>query len=202
MSMDTDRMGQPREYKLLFTGSMGAGKTTAIAAISQVPPVRTDVANTDLGTFDKTTTTAAMDYGELTLEGGDRLRLYGTPGQARFDFMWKILGRGALGVVVLVDNSRPDPLDDLRTYLGAFADVARGARAVVGIGRAESHPSPDIAQFHAVAESLGLQVPILSVDVRRREDVLLLLDILFHQVEAQAPAFDDIAIDDIRGGMA
>lgn len=191
MDLQTDRMDAPREYKLLFTGSMGAGKTTAIAAISQVPPVSTDVANTDPGAFDKATTTAAMDYGELTLEGGDRLRLYGTPGQARFDFMWRILGRGALGVVVLVDNSRADPLDDLRTYLGAFAEVARGARAVVGIGRSESHPSPGIAQFHAVAESLGLQVPILSVDVRRREDVLLLLDILFHQVEAQAPAFED-----------
>lgn len=183
-------MGPPREYKLLFTGSMGAGKTTAIAAISQIVPVRTDVANTDVGTFDKAA--ATLDCGEVMLEGGERLRLYGTPGQARFDSTWKILGRGALGVVVLVDNSRPDPLDDLRTCLGAFADVARGARAVVGIGRTESHPSPDIAQFHAVAESLGLQVPILSVDVRRREDVLLLLDILFHQVEAQSPAFEDI----------
>lgn len=185
-------MGRPREYKLLFTGSLGAGKTTAITAISQITPVRTDVVNTDVEIFDKATTTATLDYGELTLEGGDRLRLYGTPGQARFDFMWKILARGALGVVVLVDNSRPDPLDDLRTCLWAFAEVARAARAVVGIGRAETHPSPDIAQFHAVAESLGLQVPILSVDVRRREDVLLLLDILFHQVEAQAPAFEDI----------
>jgi hypothetical protein len=33
----------------------------------------------------------------------------GTPGQARFDFMWRILSEGALGVVVLVDNRRPDP---------------------------------------------------------------------------------------------
>ena len=75
-----------REYKLVFAGSMGAGKTTAIGAISEIPPVRTDVANSDLATFAKATTTAAMDYGEVTLDGGDKLRLYGTPGQARFDF--------------------------------------------------------------------------------------------------------------------
>ena len=35
------------EYKILITGTMGAGKTTAIAAISEVPPIMTDVQNND-----------------------------------------------------------------------------------------------------------------------------------------------------------
>lgn len=174
----------PREYKLLFTGSMGAGKTTAIAAISEIPPVSTDVQNTDLETNAKATTTTALDYGEVTLESGDKFRLYGTPGQARFDFMWKILGVGALGVVILVDNSRPDPVADLREYLNAFADIARSSRAVIGIGRTETHERPSIDDHHQAIASFGVPIPIVSVDVRRREDVLLLLDILFHQIEA------------------
>jgi hypothetical protein len=174
----------PREYKLIFTGSMGAGKTTAIAAISEIPPVSTDVQNSDQATSQKETTTTALDYGEVTLAGGDKLRLYGTPGQARFDFMWKILGVGALGVVILVDNSRPDPVADLRDYLNAFTDLMRGSRVVVGIGRTDTHPLPGVDDFHAAVESFGIAVPVLSVDVRRREDVLLLLDILFHQIEA------------------
>jgi len=41
-------MDESRELKIVFTGPMGAGKTTAIAAISDVPPVSTDVANNDL----------------------------------------------------------------------------------------------------------------------------------------------------------
>lgn len=174
----------PREYKLIFTGSMGAGKTTAIASISEIPPVSTDVANSDTSTSAKATTTTALDYGEVTLDTGDKLRLYGTPGQARFDFMWKILSAGALGVIILVDNSRPDPVADLGEYVGAFADVVRGCRAVIGIGRTETHPNPGIDDYHAAIASLGVSVPILSVDVRRREDVLLLLDVLFHQIEA------------------
>jgi uncharacterized protein len=174
----------PREYKLIFTGSMGAGKTTAIAMISEIAPVSTDVQNSDLATSTKATTTTALDYGEVTLESGDKLRLYGTPGQSRFDFMWKILSVGALGVVILVDNSRPDPAADLRDYLEAFADMARDSRAVIGIGRTDTHAHPAIDDYHAVVESFGASIPILSVDVRRREDVLLLLDILFHQIEA------------------
>jgi signal recognition particle receptor subunit beta len=163
---------------------MGAGKTTAIAAISEIAPVSTDVANTDRLSNAKATTTTALDYGEVTLPTGDKLRLYGTPGQARFDFMWKIIGEGALGVVVLVDNSQPDPLKDLRDYLIAFRETASSSRAVIGVGRTELHPTPTLDSFHAVTRELGLSAPILSVDVRRREDVLLLLDVLFHQIEA------------------
>ena len=173
-----------QEYKLIFTGTMGAGKTTAIAAISEIVPVSTDVQRSEAGNDTKITTTAALDYGEVTLPRGDMLRLYGTPGQARFDFMWKILGEGALGVVVLVDNRRPDPIADLREYLTAFRDVVAGSRAVVGVGRCDTHPVPDLNAYYDAAAELGLNAPIVSVDVRRRDHVLLLLDILFNQIEA------------------
>jgi signal recognition particle receptor subunit beta len=173
-----------QEYKLIFTGTMGAGKTTAITAISEIAPVSTDVQRSEAGDDAKLTTTAALDYGEVTLPRGDMLRLYGTPGQARFDFMWRILSEGALGVVVLVDNRRPDPLADLREYLTAFRDIVAGSRAVVGVGRCDTHPVPDLDAYYDAAAEMGLSAPIVSVDVRRREDVLLLLDILFNQIEA------------------
>lgn len=173
-----------REYKLIFAGSMGAGKTTAIRAISEIAPVSTEVRNSDLQAHTKHTTTTALDYGEVTLSEGGKLRLYGTPGQDRFDFMWKILSRGALGIVVLIDNSRSDPLSDLRTYLDAFSDVARQSRVVIGIGRTEVHPQPSIDDYHTALAQLGVSAPIFSVDVRQRAHVLLLLDALFNQVES------------------
>jgi signal recognition particle receptor subunit beta len=174
----------PHEYKVLLVGTMGAGKTTAIAAVSDAPPISTDVDNTARHDFDKATTTVAMDYGEVSLATGDRLRLYGTPGQERFAFMWQILARGALGLVFLVDNSRPDPCADLRTFLDAFGPTLRDATAVVGIGRTERHPTPPLDAYHALVAERGLSLPVFAVDVRKRGDVLLLLDVLFHQIEA------------------
>ena len=43
-----------------------------------------------------------MDYGELTLEDGEKVSLVGTPGQRRFDFMCSILTKGALGLIILI----------------------------------------------------------------------------------------------------
>ena len=50
------------EFKILFTGPMGAGKTTAITALSDQECVSTDVVNTDIDQCDKEMTTAALDY--------------------------------------------------------------------------------------------------------------------------------------------
>jgi signal recognition particle receptor subunit beta len=170
------------EQKILFTGTMGAGKTTAIAAISEIKPLNTDVRNNDLS-VGKTMTTVGLDYGELTIGEDEKLRLYGTPGQQRFDFMWKILARGALGVVILVDNSRPDPLADLDVYLDGFADLIAEAACVVGVGKTESHPLPDIDAFALRMEAKGVFCPVLAIDVRDPKQVQQLLDLLLLQLE-------------------
>lgn len=172
------------EHKIVFTGAPGAGKTTAIAAVSDTPPVVTDVRNNDAH-LAKEHTTVGLDYGELQLGNGERVHLFGTPGQARFDFLWRILANNALGLVILVDNSRPDPLADLSLYLDAFAaDLGRVACAV-GVGRTESHPSPALDDYCDAMAQRELVFPVLPVDVRQREDVLLLLDTVLAQVEAR-----------------
>jgi signal recognition particle receptor subunit beta len=175
-----------KEYKILFTGTMGAGKTTAIASISDVPPIVTDVANSD-SSVAKTRTTVGLDFGQLTLDNGDRLRLFGTPGQSRFDFLWKILVKDALGLIILIDNSRPDPLADLAVYLAGFADELRTLPCAVGIGRMDTHPGPDLDTYADTLAASGLTFPILSVDVRQRGDVALLIDTLMAQLEADLP---------------
>jgi signal recognition particle receptor subunit beta len=75
--------------KLVISGSMGAGKTSAIEAISGIPPIRTDVAISDEESLrpGKKTTTVAMDYGEFKLDEGQLLVIFGTPGQERYDYM-------------------------------------------------------------------------------------------------------------------
>jgi uncharacterized protein len=173
------------DLKIVFTGTPGAGKTTAIAAISDVAPIVTDVANSDPG-LDKAVTTVGMDYGHVDLDEGVRVRLFGTPGQQRFDFMWRILVEQALGLVILIDNSRPDPLADLRVYLDAFADLLPRMNCAIGVGRTPDCAVPTLDDFADLLAERDLTIPILAVDVRERRNVLRLIDAILSQAEAAA----------------
>lgn len=172
------------DYKIVFTGPPGAGKTTAIGAISDTPPVQTDVTNHD-PTLGKQQTTVGLDYGEVIISDAERVRLFGTPGQERFEFMWRILATNALGLIILLDNSRPDPLGELRAYLRAYEGVLGDVACVIGLGRTETHPSPSPDELADELMRQGLVFPVLAVDVRQRDDVLLLVDTVLAQVEAR-----------------
>ncbi|MBC3919357.1 ATP/GTP-binding protein [Undibacterium sp. CY18W] len=172
------------DYKVLFTGPAGAGKTTAITAVSEVTTLNTDVLNTDLE-INKLTTTVGLDYGEMTLSNGDKLRLYGTPGQTRFDFMWDILSRGALGLIILIDNRKADPLADLDVYLNGFKNLINSTSCVVAISHMGTHPEPDVEQFSEHLNTRGILCPVLQTDVREARHVAELLELLMLQLEAK-----------------
>lgn len=172
------------EHKILFSGTTGAGKTTAIGQVSEIPPLTTDVRNTDSG-LSKEMTTVGMDYGEVTLDNGDKLRLYGTPGQKRFDFMWKILSKGALGLIILIDNRQANPLADLDMYLDGFKQLIADTACVVAVGRTETHPTPDLEQFANHMAARGILCPVLAADVRDAGQVTQLLELLLLQLETK-----------------
>jgi signal recognition particle receptor subunit beta len=169
--------------KFIFTGTPGVGKTTAIAAISEIPLIGTDMTTTDELSAIKGTTTVALDYGQVTLEDGQVIRLYGTPGQQRFDFMWRIIVQGGLGLIILVDNSRDNPLVDLGIYLDNFADFIAETAVVIGVTRTNKATIPGLDEYIDFLLQRGQVHPVFEVDIRQRDDVLILLDALLSCLE-------------------
>ncbi len=167
------------QYKLIFTGPVGAGKTTAIKVLSDIEPVTTESKASDETRLRKTHTTVAMDYGRINLPGGEVIHLYGTQGQERFDFMWDILTEGGLGLVLMIDNARPDPLADCRFFLGAFRRFIERTSVVVGITRCDLKAQPATYAYAEVFKELGFKpAPIFEVDAREKNDVSLLVEAL------------------------
>ena len=52
-----------QQYKIVFAGSMGAGKTEAIKSLSEIPVLATEAFNTDQAAHEKQQTTVGIDYG-------------------------------------------------------------------------------------------------------------------------------------------
>jgi len=171
-------------YKIIFTGPVGAGKTTAIGALSDVPAMKTDEAASDMTKERKGQTTVAMDYGIMKLNGEERIHLYGTPGQERFDFMWDILTQGGLGLVLLIDNSRLEPFRDLHFFLDAFREFIGRTAVAVGVTRMDEKSTPSLEDYHQEIGNLGWpSLPVMEVDARRREDVSILVQSLLYSLD-------------------
>lgn len=166
------------EHKIVILGSMGAGKSTLVRTVADGRIVDTDVANTDTGSA-KLATTVAMDYADLALPNGDRMRLFGSPGQERFSFIWPILLEGAAGVVVLLDASDADPAAALERYLGVLASHAAEVPAVVGLTKTDLVDRRVVSLLSACTQG----IPLVPVDAREPAQILMLMDVLMTQIE-------------------
>ncbi|MDD3761089.1 MAG: ATP/GTP-binding protein [Acidithiobacillus sp.] len=178
------------DNKIVFTGPVGAGKTSAISAISDVPIISTDAKASDMTINRKGHTTVAMDYGILHLGDKSKVHLYGTPGQERFDFMWDILTSGGLGLILMLDNTRPNPQKDMHFFLHAFKDYIADVPVVLGISKTDLNPRPNTADYAKMLAEVSQDLhmlnpvpPIFEVDGRNKEDVKNLVMALLFSID-------------------
>ena len=86
------QLEQIKLKKVVFLGSPGSGKTTALQTVSGGTALSSEVAATDIVAKDKEKTTVGIDYSEVQVNDGLKLQLFGTPGQVKFNFLWDVVG--------------------------------------------------------------------------------------------------------------
>jgi small GTP-binding protein len=164
-----DRPGGVRPYlaKVLVTGPHNSGKTSLVHTLSQ-----TGVSVERLGT------TVAMDHGRVERHGVT-VELFGTPGQERFDPIIRQIAQGAVGVLVLVDSTRPSTFLRARTL--AEATAVQGTPLVFAATKQDVAAARPLHEVRA-----GLQVPadvpVIGLVATDADQAAGVLDVLIERV--------------------
>jgi len=163
--------------KIVVTGSYNAGKSTFVHAVS-------DAATS----VDHLGTTVALDHGRVTMDGLTA-DIFGTPGQARFDPILKMIAGQALGVIVVVDSTKPDSFARAKEML-----LQTWRQGLPGIIAANKQDLPDALSPEEVHRLLDPPprvkvVPCTGQDPASAKRVLQeLLDQILLQPAAEAPS--------------
>jgi len=165
--------------KILVTGPFGSGKTTLIKQVSDEQFSGKDVATTDELAQYKGMTTVGMDFGIIHVDESLDVHLFGTPGQARFNFMWKILSKGALGGIFLVDSASERALAEAELMIKVWSDLP-DFRVVVG---ATKQDVAGATPLEGLSQRLNLgDIPVFAIDARSKEDNRLLVMSLLQEI--------------------
>mgnify|MGYP006272263771 CR=1 FL=1 len=156
--------------KILVTGAVGSGKTTLIRHLAAGEVVTTEAESTEV--TDKPTTTVALDYGQLNV-ADYAVHLYGTPGQARFEYMWETLSSGIDGMIVLVHAGHEDAERATRHVLQTIRAAQGDIPFVVGVTHTDLPDTTPLDTFQNMFSDTARAT--LPADVRDLEDGRTLL---------------------------
>lgn len=160
------------DFSFVVTGPDGAGKEAVIKSLSDVfvAPEMDDTVN-------------GLSYGQVRLSNQLSINLYATTGQERSRKCWESIAEDALGLIVLLDNTRPDPISDLSISVQNFAELIQRTAFVVGVSNLDKASHFSLQDYSTFLQYIGLQGPVLEVIPSKRKDAATLMDLLMAELE-------------------
>lgn len=169
-----ERLVTLQTVKMVVTGALASGKSEFIKTISETDVVSTERKTTDEASLVKKETTVAMDFGRIVADDELVLHIFGTPGQKRFDFMWQLLSEGMLGLVVMVDSTRPDTFRETNRIIEFFT-ASQKTPYIVACNKqdlSDAWTPEDIRHSLRLSDEIKI-VPCVALDPVQVRNVLL-----------------------------
>jgi hypothetical protein len=162
----------PYIARIVVTGPAGSGKSTFVTSASD------EGHSIDRPGPDGDTTTVAMDFGNLHGKDFD-ITLYGTPGHSRFDPLIPSLLHNAMGVVVVIDATKPDTFARARDLI---RNMTKHLMPIVIA--ANKHDLPGAAEEKEIRSSLGVpdDTPLFFISALQKADAHRVLESMVDRI--------------------
>lgn len=153
--------------KITVTGPYNAGKSTFVASVSERSV-----------SVDREGTTVALDHGHADIDGVSA-DLFGTPGQARFDPVLDVLLDRGVGLLVMVDASKPESFQRAEEMLGR--SIRLGVPALVVANKQDLDDAAEPGEV-IKAMDLPLGVDVIGCQATDRTSCRRVLDELLDRI--------------------
>jgi small GTP-binding protein len=158
--------------RIVVTGPANSGKSTFVTHASEQGH------SVDRQGPEGDATTVAMDFGWVRWKDFD-ITLYGTPGHDRFDPLLPPYLRHAMGVILVIDATKPDTLPRARRLIEMI--TRRRIPYVIAANKSDL-PSPMTPA--AIREGLGIAggIPVFPISAQNQADVNFVLESLVNSI--------------------
>ncbi len=171
-------------YKIIVTGSFNSGKTEFIKCISEIDPITTDKPVTESILKEiKSFTTVAIDFGVITIDTDIVLHIYATPGQERFKFIYDILEKNALALIILGDITNADSIANMYKYYRDFMKIKR-LPAVFALTKKDLPNKIDDNKINQLLSNKPKDIPLIKISNKNKEEVKQALLLALEQLAA------------------
>ena len=169
-----------KTYKILVSGPFNAGKTTFIRTLCEKYLDTDKPLLNPIG--DKTETTVALDFGVITYNDR-KIRLFGTPGQREFFFMWEILAKGLNGYIFMIDSGDVEALHEAEELYRFFRNMLPEIPHVIALNKYDKPGFRFGIRETRMALGVPSSIPILKVDARDYESALNVVKTMIKLIE-------------------
>lgn len=174
-----------RDYTVLIAGPNERDNAAALANLSDIPTGRRrSHAATQ---WRKSEGKKPLDYGLIKLSDSEAVHLYALAGGKSPQLPDEFRQQGLLGVLLLLDDNAPDPLNDLDHVLHTFTLLSLQCKVAIGILNADGETPSEVGKYHRHLSTCPapwrINPPVFHVNASSSRDMAMLMQALLCSVD-------------------
>ena len=168
-------------YNYIIVGPHAAGKTTALTSLSELSFASIQNKIAEHQALSISLTLPDIEHAICKLEGNQTAFLHGYSNQEQITQILPVLGHEADGGIILLDHTQINAIDDFEIYLNLLGEHVDNL--ILAISHVDENTQQLLKKYRNILAMKNIKMPIFVVDPRKKEDIVMLIEVLLARTE-------------------